>query len=130
MHKLSRFDKMLEANSQVGVEVVRDERGRSEVGLRKKAAILASIIVVVGLLVGSLFGDRGLLQLVSQRERADALAREIEQLKADNSRLAADIGALRRDPAAIEKIAREELGLVRPGETVFVIREEPSADHR
>jgi len=97
------------------------------VGLRKKAAILASIIVVVGLLVGSLFGDRGLLQLVSQRERADALAREIEQLKADNFHLAADIMALRRDPAAIEKIAREELGLARPGETVFVIREE---DHR
>jgi len=107
--------------------VVREERGRSEVGLRKKAAILASIIVVVGLLVGSLFGDRGLLQLVSQRERADALAREIEQLKADNFHLAADIMALRRDPAAIEKIAREELGLARPGETVFVIREE---DHR
>jgi cell division protein FtsB len=104
--------------------VVREERGRSEVGLRKKAAILASIIVVVGLLVGSLFGDRGLLQLVSQRERADALAREIEQLKADNFHLAADITALRRDPAAIERIAREELGLARPGETVFVIREE------
>ena len=104
--------------------MVREERGRSEVGLRKKAAILASIIVVVGLLVGSLFGDRGLLQLVSQRERADALAREIEQLKADNFHLAADITALRRDPAAIERIAREELGLARPGETVFVIREE------
>jgi len=110
--------------------VIRDERGRSQVGLRKKAAILASIIVVVGLLVGSLFGDRGLLQLVSQRQRADALAREIEQLKADNSRLAVEIGALRRDPSAIERLAREELGLVRPGETVFLIREEPSADHK
>jgi cell division protein FtsB len=110
--------------------VVRDERGRAEVGLRKKAAILASIIVVIGLVVGSLFGDRGLLQLVSQRERADALAREIEQLRADNSRLAADIRALRQDPAAIERLAREELGLARPGETVFVIREEASADHR
>ena len=109
---------------------MKDERGRAEVGLRKKAAILASIIVLVGLLVGSLFGDRGLLQLVSQRERADALARDIEQLKADNSRLAADIGALRRDPAAIERLAREELGLARPGETIFVIREEQSADHR
>ena len=110
--------------------MVRDERGRSEVGLRKKAAILASIIVVVGLLVGSLFGDRGLQQLVSQRERAESLAREIEQLKADNSRLAAEIGALRADPSAIERLAREELGLVRPGETVFVIREEPTPDHR
>ena len=110
--------------------MVRDERGRSESGLRKKAAILASIIVVIGLVVGSLFGDRGLLQLVSQRERADALGREIEQIKADNSRLAADIRALRQDPAAIERLAREELGLARPGETVFVIREEASADHR
>ena len=110
--------------------MVRDERGRSEVGLRKKAAILASIIVVIGLLVGSLFGDRGLLQLVSQRERAESLAREIEQLKADNSRLAVEIRALRTEPSAIERIAREELGLVRPGETVFVIREEPTADHK
>jgi cell division protein FtsB len=109
---------------------MKDERGRSEVGLRKKAAILASIIVMVGLVVGSLFGDRGVLQLVSQRQRADALAREIEQLKDENSHLAAEIAALRHDPASIERLAREELGLVRPGETVFVIRDEPSANHR
>ena len=102
-----------------------DQRSRSEVGLRKKAAILASIIVVVGLVVGSLFGDRGLFQLVNQRERAEALAREIDQLRVDNSRLAAEISALRRDPAAIERLALEELGLARADETVFVIREEP-----
>jgi len=80
---------------------------------------------VVGLVVGSLFGDRGLFQLVNQRERAEALAREIDQLRVDNSRLAAEISALRRDPAAIERLAREELGLARADETVFVIREEP-----
>jgi cell division protein FtsB len=80
---------------------------------------------VVGLIVGSLFGDRGLFQLVSQRERAEALAREIDQLRADNSRLATEIAGLRADPAAIERLAREELGLARPGETVFLIREEP-----
>ena len=80
---------------------------------------------MVGLVVGSLFGDRGLFQLVNQRERAEALAREIDQLRVDNSRLAAEISALRRDPAAIERLAREELGLARADETVFVIREEP-----
>jgi cell division protein FtsB len=37
---------------------------------------------------------------------------------------------LRRDPAAIERLAREELGLARSGETIFIIREEVSADHR
>lgn len=99
----------------------RDERG--DVGLRKKAAGLASAIALIALVVGSLFGDRGILHLMAQRERALVLAREIEALRGENARLAGDIAALRTDPAAIERIAREELGLARPGETVFLIRE-------
>ena len=106
----------------------RDERG--EVGLRKKAAGLASAIALIALLVGSLFGDRGILHLVAQRERAVVLARELDSLRAENERLAADIAALRTDPAAIERIAREELGLARPGETVFLIREPAPAGAR
>ena len=105
---------------------LRDERsGRTESGLRRKAATLASVILVVALVVGSLFGDRGFLQLLRQQERAEALAREIEALRMDNRRLASEIAALRSDPRAIERLAREELGLTRPGETVFLIREEP-----
>jgi cell division protein FtsB len=107
-------------------DVVTSQERVPEVGLRRKAATLASVIAVIALVVGSLFGDRGFLYLVEQRERADALARELEDMKAENARLAAEIVALRSDPRAIERIAREELGLVRPGETVFVIREEPA----
>jgi cell division protein FtsB len=81
----------------------REERRRNEASLRKKAVTLFAVIVLIALVVGSLFGDRGILQLVSQRERALAMAREIERL------------------------AREELGLARPGERVFVIRDQ-SAD--
>jgi cell division protein FtsB len=109
---------------------MRDDRGRTEIGLRRKAATLASIILVVALVVGSLFGARGFLQLVRQQRRAEALAREIEELRMENRRLAAEIAALRSDPRAIERLAREELGLSRPGETVFLIREEPPADER
>jgi cell division protein FtsB len=109
---------------------MRDDRGRTDIGLRRKAATLASIIVVVALVVGSLFGDRGFLQLMRQQQRAEALAREIEDLRLENGRLAAEIAALRSDPRAIERLAREELGLSRPGETVFLIREEPPADPR
>jgi cell division protein FtsB len=109
---------------------MRDERGRSDIGLRRKAATLASIILVVALVVGSLFGDRGFLQLVRQQQRAEALAREIEELRLENGRLAAEIVALRSDPRAIERLAREELGLSRPGETVFLIREDPPAAER
>ena len=109
---------------------MRDERGRTDVGLRRKAATLASVILVVALVVGSLFGDRGFLQLVRQQQRAEALAREIEDLRGENRRLAAEITALRSDPRAIERLAREELGLSRPGETVFLVREDPDTPVR
>jgi len=55
---------------------------------------------------------------------ARQLKSEIEQLRAENARLSAEIQALRSDPLAIERLAREELGLSRPGETLFVIRDE------
>src|SRR6187551_2332183 len=110
------------------VITVRDERG--DVGLRRKAAGLASVIALIALLVGSLFGDRGILHLIAQRERAVVLARELDSLRGENEQLARDIEALRSDPAAIERIAREELGLARPGETVFLIREPSPATGR
>ena len=103
--------------------VTREERRTEQRGLRRKAALLASVIAIIALMVGSLFGDRGILQLMAQRERSRELAREIEEIRAENLRLAAEIRALRTDPRAIERIAREQLGLARPGETVFLIRD-------
>lgn len=99
--------------------------GRPDSRLQRRAAALASVLALIALVVGSFFGDRGLLHLMSQRERAEQLQLEIADLHAQNARLAAEIDALRRDPRAIERLAREQLGLARPGETVFLIREEP-----
>ena len=98
---------------------------RPESSLRRKAATLFSLLALIALVVGSLFGDRGVLHLITERERALRLTSEVEELRAENGRLAAEIQALREDPRAIERLAREELGLARPGETVFLIREEP-----
>jgi cell division protein FtsB len=109
------------------VRGVREDRS-GEAGLRRKAATLASIIALVALIVGALFGDRGLLHLIDQRHRAEALAREVEELGAENAHLVTEIAALRTDPRAIERLAREELGFARPGETVFLVRDPaPSA---
>jgi cell division protein FtsB len=105
----------------------REEKGRGTSGLRKKATTLFSVIAVIALVVGSLFGDRGILQLLRQRQRTEVLAREIEELREENRVLADEIVALRRDPAAVERLAREQLGLARPGESVFVLREPPPA---
>jgi len=107
-----------------------ESRGFADAGLRRKAAALASIIALIALIVGSLFGDRGMLQLVAQRERADALLQQIEELRAENLVLAGEIAALKSDSRAIERLAREELGLAGPNEMVFVIRRDPPAATR
>ena len=118
-----RMDAKVEDQVGLGRDF-REEKGLSA-GLRRKAATLASVLAVIALMVGSLFGDRGLLYLFDQRARTETLAQEIEALRAENGRLADEIVALRTNPAAIERLAREELGLARPGETVFLIRDDP-----
>jgi cell division protein FtsB len=100
----------------------RTDRGAVETGLARRAAKLASVLILLALVVGALFGDRGILHLMAQRDKAAALETEIGELRAENARLATEIRALKTDPRAIERVAREELGLARPGETVFLIR--------
>ena len=102
----------------------RDDGLPGEPGLRRKAFVLGTVIALVALAVGSVFGDRGLLNLVEKRQQLDGLRQEIETLRAENVHLAGEIAALRGSPRAIERLAREELGLARPDETVFLIREE------
>jgi cell division protein FtsB len=89
-----------------------------------KAWMLGTAIALIALAVGSVFGDRGMLNLMSKRRQVDALRAELEGLREENARLTAQIGALRTSPRAIERLAREELGLARADETVFLIREE------
>jgi cell division protein FtsB len=102
------------------------ENRDTDAGLRRKATVLACILAVIGLIVGSLFGDRGMLHLLEQQKATEELERQLDDLRAENARLATEIRALKTDPHAIERLAREDLGLARPGETVFLIREEPA----
>lgn len=78
-----------------------------------------AILLLVGLAVVSLVGNRGLVRLYQMHQEKAALEREIEALDAANALLKEEARALRSDPSRIEAIAREELGLVKPGEQVF-----------
>lgn len=79
--------------------------------------------IVVGALillaVMAIFGDNGVLALRRLRGEVDTLVREVRTLEVENERLSRQILELQEDPAVIERIAREELGLVRPGEKVL-----------
>jgi cell division protein FtsB len=79
---------------------------------------IASVIVVDGIV-----GDRGLLAMLRARHQYDELAESISRQKAENARLRDQARRLREDPSAIEEIARRELGLIKPGERVFIVKD-------
>lgn len=61
-------------------------------------------------------GLRRYLALASEVGRMED---ENRRLAAENSSLSREVRALRSDPAALERAAREELRFVRPGERVY-----------
>jgi len=79
---------------------------------------VASVIAIDGLV-----GDRGLLAMMRARREYDTAAAAVARQRADNARLREEARRLTEDPAAIEEIARRELGLIRPGEKVFIIKD-------
>jgi cell division protein FtsB len=93
-----------------------------------RAFVLGTVIALVALAVGSVFGDRGILSMLGEREKVESLREELEALEAENARLSSEIRDLRTSPRAIERLAREELGLARADETVFLIREGGEGD--
>jgi cell division protein FtsB len=79
---------------------------------------VASVIVV-----DALVGDRGLLAMLRARQEYDELARPIAHERTDTARLRDEARRLKEDPKAIEEIARRDLGLIRPGEKVFIVKD-------
>ena len=73
----------------------------------------------VAMLAISLFGDQGFFAYRSLSGQAHQLRKEVADLQSREEALAFQIHALRTDPAAIEKLARQKLGLVKPGELVI-----------
>lgn len=88
------------------------------------------VFVTVILVVDALVGDKGLLQTIKARKEYAQVAASLETLKADNERLREEIRRLKEDPAAIEAIARQDLGLMRRGEVLFIVRDATPAQVR
>lgn len=76
--------------------------------------------LAVTVLFNLVFGEMGLIQGFRQRAKVNRLASQVETLQADNTTLMTEIEDLRHNPYRIETIARQELGLCRPGEIIFL----------
>jgi cell division protein FtsB len=96
---------------------------------KRRAIQYLLVFVTVVLVVDALVGDRGVLERLRARKQYQELDQTIEALKAENAQMRSEIRELRDDPSAIELLAREELGLIRPGEVLFIIKDVKPASH-
>jgi cell division protein FtsB len=92
--------------------------------LRRNMSILLLAGLVL-LLVQDVFGTHGVLAMRRAENEAARVKREIEQIDTENRRLEDNVKSLKSDPEAIERIAREEMGLARPGEYIFKLPLKP-----
>jgi cell division protein FtsB len=93
----------------------------------RKLLNIGLVLVALVIVLDALAGDRGLLAMLRARQEHDELAATIARVRADNARLREEARQLREDPSAIEEIARRELGLIKPGERVFIVKDVPAA---
>jgi len=95
---------------------------------RKRALNAVLGLVTFVLVVDALFGNRGLLETMRARRQYAELATNLARTRQENERMRNDIRRLREDPAAIESLAREELGLMRDGEVLFIVKDARPGD--
>lgn len=87
---------------------------------RKKIIIGGLVFLLAILIITSLFGKKGLLEIYRARKTYAVLEKEIERLKQEKRRLEREISDLEKNPKAVDGEAREKLGLIKPDEKVIL----------
>ena len=90
--------------------------------------ILVLVLVSIALIVHNIFGQNGYLASRRQQKELQTLQQKILQLKQENDQLDKENRALKSDPAAVERIAREQMHLAKPGEKIYTLPDKTPAN--
>jgi cell division protein FtsB len=101
---------------------------RSLYTLRRKLGTAAIGLLAAWLFIHVMFGPNGMVVYQNKRAEYHKLQQDIQVLQEENERYDEQVKALKSDPKAIEKAAREELRYARPGEVVYVVPQ-PTREH-
>ena len=86
-------------------------------GGRRGSFVAVMLLVGLAIVLAGVFPFR---QLIAQERLVDNTRAELESLVAENEQLQQQIDAV-QSSAELERIAREQYGMARPGETTYVV---------
>lgn len=126
---LASADQKSEARRGGGAEPLRRKRvaPAAPSTFQRRTIHLLLIFVTLVLVVDSLVGEKGLMESMRARRQYREVAASLDAIRRENMRMREEVRRLKEDPAAIESLAREELGLIRPGEVLFIIKDHTPA---
>lgn len=78
-------------------------------------------LLVLVMIVHDVFGTHGFLAMRRTQSEIKKTQANLDKLSKENDALAQEVKDLKTDPRLIEKIARDDLGLARPGEVIIRI---------
>jgi cell division protein FtsB len=81
--------------------------------------LLGTAVLAVLAVSFAAYGGQSLTRAWTLKKDVENLEREVGALRAETARLTADVDRLRTDPEYIEQIARDKLGLVKPGDRIY-----------
>jgi cell division protein FtsB len=76
-------------------------------------------LALFALLVHDVFGPHGFIAMRRTQKEIEQIQEQIGKMNDQNKSLTEQVNSLKTDPKSIERIAREEMGLARPGEMIF-----------
>lgn len=90
--------------------------------LRKRRLIFFTIFLLSFLYfaISLVFGDMGILRYRELIKKKSHLETQIHELSTENEQLKSQIKLLKEDPFYTEKHAREDFGLAKPDEYIFL----------
>jgi cell division protein FtsL len=81
------------------------------------------VLVLFALLIHDFLGAHGFIAMRRTQKDIEQIEKQIGALNKENQSLSDQVNSLKTDPKAIERIAREEMGLARPGEIIYKLPE-------
>jgi cell division protein FtsB len=103
------------------LEQIREISPNDAVAYVRKNARRILGIALFALLIHDIFGPHGFIAMRRTQKEIDQIREQIVKMNDENKSLTDQVTSLKSDPQSIERIAREEMGLARPGEMIFKI---------